>query len=255
MDNGVGISLKELVDSRFKRSLSFLSFQVVLVPWVSGILGIFGAVFIIVGFVVEVSLPGFKSQKTVHVEDFKGSVSGGHRGGSGGGGHIRVEVVVNVGFPFISKVDGVGHKSALSFLSKIIRDEETSDGSLNLEISCSSLLEKKLLIRMASLSDNIFVKNFSSELSFGEKSNIFVSKTSLMEVVKGEGPDSPGESRLKDFHEEGRNAAVAIVMGKDLFFEVDGGSEPFGGSGKVSLSAEDLSVYDLFPKEFFESHV
>lgn len=93
----------------------------------------------------------------------------GVNGGSGGGGHIGHVVIKHILLPDFDIFNRVSEGSAFSFGSEIFRNVESSDSSFNLIISGSSFHEHNPLIRVETLSHDIFEKSTSSNFSFLKK--------------------------------------------------------------------------------------
>lgn len=148
-DNSTRIHFNEFIDFGFEGSLAVFSFQVEGTEGSFGGLVVFGGVLIIDHFVIEVSIPSFGSQKTVNIENFQRNQSM-HGSVSGSGSEVGNPVGVNVFIPFFLNGEGVGQEDVFSFLSEVIRNEETSNSSFDLVESCSSSLVEQVLIRMAS---------------------------------------------------------------------------------------------------------
>lgn len=90
-----------------------------------------------------------------------------------GGSHIRVVVLVNEVLPFVLDLDGVGIESRLSFLSDVIRDNESSKSSFDLVVSCSSSLEEEVLVWVAAIQHYAWGRTLTSVFEYSRKGLLF----------------------------------------------------------------------------------
>lgn len=129
-------------------------------------------------FIKEIIIPGHRFDQAIHVEELKRMVSG-DDGKSGPGSHIGVIVFEFVFFKDFLVDQKVSHAAIFDFLADEILHKESSHGAFNLIISSSSSSEHHPLVRMETLSEDVFIEIASSQLSVSHEFKIFEVETFL----------------------------------------------------------------------------
>lgn len=215
--------------------------EVEFAEWILGFLLILNGVLVIDNFIVEVTFPRLLGHGTVSQEDFKW-VPSGNWGAVGGWSHIGIEVLSDVVSPSLHVLDGFGDQSALGFILEVIWNLETSDSTLNLVETSSTVSEQNVLVWVGTHSEDILVNDATSQFTILEQEKVFPGETA--------GGGDITDVAIEEFGEEGFNSSIefggetfgAEFMGGDGHESPAGFGEPFAGRADLTSSVERRGV-------------